>query len=614
MKKKIILAVLMVAMLVCLFAISVSASDLAYDRVYTIDGVEYPLWEQDADGNYHPLMWYQDGDKLSYVYADNTDKTKAPYVTYSAYTQDTSREMQNFNITDANGNTFNGKSTVVIANLHNVYVKAGDTNQITHLHKNAFNGSTVLKAVYIPESIVYLGWYGSSSNFVAFQDCKALEYAEIAPSATLTAISPNTFLNCTALKAISLPNSIKTLDQVSFASCTSLQAVYLSSNLETFVYNGWNKGAFYNCANLYFVNEPFTIDNIQTDMPKKPDIYYFPAGLSALGDCFRGCMNINDTLVFGDKLLVVDSTIFTATGSKGDVKTSVFTGNMTKFYLGEGFDATWNFVFTNTTDESIFSTRTDRAFGNSYGYLCKTDRRVLFNYGVKWSDGTEHFVDVRKSEFVNATCTTDEVATTYCFCGAKIGTTSNEGTALGHEYDLMKGAVKSKVEYANYLATGMLYTKCARCTECQTSDVNPIIADFKGFSVRNDGDGITFGYTFDKDAIKEFEEVNKTTLSFGFVAGVKAFLGDKMILDEGAANVINATVDKSYTAADFVLRGNWDREVTVNQETVNVKNVEFYMAGYMILNGEVIYLNLDGSSQNAGVITFAECDAPEETE
>ena len=37
------------------------------------------------------------------------------------------------------------------------------------------------------------------------------------------------------------------------------------------------------------------------------------------------------------------------------------------------------------------------------------------------------------------------------------------------------------------------------------------------------------------------------------------------------------------------------------------------MAGYMLVNGSVVYLNADGSSANAGVITFEGCDQPETT-
>jgi hypothetical protein len=120
----------------------------------------------------------------------------------------------------------------------------------------------------------------------------------------------------------------------------------------------------------------------------------------------------------------------------------------------------------------------------------------------------------------------------------------------------------------------------------------------------------------DKDAIKEFEEVNQTTLSFGFVAGVKAFLGDKNPLDEGA-NVVNVAVDKTYTAADFVLRGNWDRMVDLDGDKTaetDVKKVEFYMAGYMFVNGSAVYLNANGSSASADVTTFAEYDKLEEPE
>ena len=612
MKKKILLAVLMVAMLVCLFAISVGASDLAYDRVYTVNGVEYPLWEQDAEGNYHPLMWYQDGDKLSKVYADNTDSTKAPYVSYTKYVDSGTKEIKTVTITDATGKTFGGKETVVIANLHNIYLKAGDNSQITLMNKTAFGGSTVLKAIYIPESIKTMGW-GSNDNFVPFASCKALEYVEIAPSAVIETIGPNSFLNCTSLKAVSLPDGVTKLGQISFSGCTSLQAVYLPKSLEVCEYNGWDKGAFYNCSSAYLVNEPFVIENIATDIPSKPDIYYFPPNFSSIGDAFRNWSNINDTIVFGEKLLVVDGNGFTNTGVEGQNKTAVFTGEMTNFYLGDGIALKWNFVFTNTTDESIFSTRSDRGYAGSTGYLCKSNRIVKFGYGVKFEDGTTHFVDIRKSEVIGATCTTNEIATTYCFCGAKMGTSEVENTKLGHEYDLEKGAVKLNIEYTNYLANGTLYTQCARCEECQESEASPIISDFKGFSSSEKGDGVTFGYVVDYDALSEYVKLNGKNVELGFVVALQSnSANDAPDLNAETsitAKVVTWTTDDEanlsvvkYTGADFIIRGDW----TGHENTV------FCMAGYLIDGEDVSYLNYGSSGDKADTFYYAQFLAIEE--
>ena len=140
--------------------------------------------------------------------------------------------------------------------------------------------------------------------------------------------------------------------------------------------------------------------------------------------------------------------------------------------------------------------------------------------------------------------------------------------------------------------------------------VQPIIDDFKGFSVNYDGDGITFGYVYNEDAIKEFEEINNTTIEFGFALGIKALLGDKMPLDEGIENgIVKAVADTDkYTAVDFVLRGIWDKTVTINDAEISLKDVEFYMAGYIITNGVTVYLNSNGSSNSADTITFAQCN------
>ena len=72
-----------------------------------------------------------------------------------------------------------------------------------------------------------------------------------------------------------------------------------------------------------------------------------------------------------------------------------------------------------------------------------------------------------------------------------------------------------------------------------------------------------------------------------------------------------------YTGADFILRGTWDKMVDLDgDETAetDVKNVEFYMAGYILVNGAVTYLNYGASGATADTVTFNTCNKQETPE
>ena len=180
----------------------------------------------------------------------------------------------------------------------------------------------------------------------------------------------------------------------------------------------------------------------------------------------------------------------------------------------------------------------------------------------------------------------------------------------------------TSIEYTNYLASGTKTLACqnAGCEHNLTpfvTSASPIITDFKGFSVSEDGDAITFGYTFDNDAIAEFEKYNGK-IELGFVVAVKALLGDSAPLTSNGSvasgNVVKATVtdeEIAYTGADFILRGDWNRSVVIGEESVDIKDVEFYMAGYLVVGGNATYLNALSSGTSADVVTFNACNTPE---
>jgi hypothetical protein len=173
----------------------------------------------------------------------------------------------------------------------------------------------------------------------------------------------------------------------------------------------------------------------------------------------------------------------------------------------------------------------------------------------------------------------------------------------------------TSIVYANYLANGTKTMTCQNegCTHKTApvvSSVNPIITEFKGFSVSENGEAITFGYSFDNEAIKEFEAVNGK-IELGFVVAVKAFAGSDAYTSDKSIKATVTNDEIPYTGADFVLRGDWDRDVKIGEETLDIKNVEFYMAGYILVNDAVTYLNYGASGDTADTVTFANANSTE---
>ncbi|MBR2024455.1 MAG: leucine-rich repeat domain-containing protein [Clostridia bacterium] len=516
----------------------------------------------------------------------------------------------------------------------------------------------------------------TSTSYGIFRDCTSLK-AICLPDGMVT-IPDQAFANCTSLTAVYLPARVEVIkgnkdDGPAFGGTKSENACnYLFFTNEKFSVRDEN-GNFYTAETFeipekptvyYFPSTlkaicgPGNANNNPVDengmkksgtgnndkgimhCPNLNSILVLPEGFTGYADQSSGNAIIDenqrgDTLTTG---------LLTNCSSKDNPITLVFLGKIDRVSLDrkDGNTKYTTYVFANEANTGFDDTLVGSSYNTSTEYKNQDEMYVIFCHanngaGAKYKvtfkgsdtdkkypvlvaelqDGATHIIEPNATAIVsNPTCTLGTVMNTFCFCGNAIDTNKEiVGTALGHEYDLAKGAVKSNIEYTNYLANGTLYTQCARCEECQKSEVNPLIADFKGFSVNYDGDGITFGYVFDDEAIKEFETVNKTTLEFGFVAGVKEFIGDKNPLDEGATNVVSTAIDSSeYSAADFVLRGDWDRNVTIGEAEVNVKDVEFYMAGYMTFGDTVVYLNASGSSNSAASVTFAQFDVPEAVE
>ena len=330
-----------------------------------------------------------------------------------------------------------------------------------------FDNCAMLKAVKMPDTLTTL-----SGDAALFNSCPSLEYVQFSKNLTGT-IYKSMFENCTSLKAISFPDGVTKIDYKALRNCTSLEAVYLPSGLEELgsVNTGASDwGVFYQSSKVYLVNEPFNVfdgDKLVENfvMPQKPEVYYMPSGMTALGNsAFQNCSNLNKYIVFPTGITSVgecsQGAFFKASSSTNPV-TFVFLGDMTSIRIRQNDNASSNmsFIFANPNDtgitsmEFIIGSANNAYMTNTYAYFCASNTVYDLStfkaanatvYTVTEDDYTKtvntaetqpHFRSPRNDQKTPATCVTPELSLTFCFCGTPMGT-QETAPALGHAKDL----------------------------------------------------------------------------------------------------------------------------------------------------------------------------------
>jgi len=101
----------------------------------------------------------------------------------------------------------------------------GTYYKVTGIEDNAFQDCTNLQSVSIPDTVTYIGRFGS-----VFWGCRYLTTVKL-PN-TITEILPSTFHGCKAMTSITIPTSVKTLGNFAFRDCYSLNLDVPSSVTE----------------------------------------------------------------------------------------------------------------------------------------------------------------------------------------------------------------------------------------------------------------------------------------------------------------------------------------------------------------------------------------------
>ena len=452
------------------------------------------------------------------------------------------------------------------------------------------------------------------------------------------------------LVAVCLPEGMVEVNNRAFASCDNLTAFYMPNSIQRLSSNGGGQGSFCDSKKMYFVQERFTVNqclvNGEVDLsklvlPEKPEIYYMPTSLTTFtghiysndtwsnATVFRNCTSLNNVLVFPESFTVmVTMRPFEGMGTETSPKTLVFTGNMTQMTLPHQAKYI-NYVFANANDTDFDDLGIIRTTGNSNekgssAYFCSTGMRydlaisgrqgsdtdptteeniakinatIAAIHATGVADESCHVRDKNKDKTSDATCTENEKAKTFCFCGFEMNVVEKENTALGH--DDTDAVVIMYFANNNYFENATSEYTCKRCEEAIKSEIaNSALFTKKGITVPENEKttSICHAITVNNKAIEDYNAYlgESNAIKYGVVVGKATASGTP----------VNAQGTSSGDAIVVGFDGTDYSHIQAKITNVPDENTGLYCSAYVIDAGTVTYLYEGSASTTAQVISL----------
>lgn len=469
MKSKILLAVFM-CLLVCLLAVSVSATVTTYDDEYA------KLNKQIIKYNENELAVFDDGFVCpsSYIFADSESFT-TDYSFLLAMTGKTYTDANVVELCVPEGVTSGGyfKNDSNFTKL----VKLDTGKTLTKTNGDFWHNQTLKRVVF------GTGFTNEGLSQYFFNGTK-VEYVIFSDNSQMTTLPAQFFGSHTTLKGIYLGNTITKIGSGTFQNMGSSNVFLMNTPSDT------------EPSQVYFFKAAITEGNfygLKTNATTKA--WVFPKGVNGVGNDW----NI-DSMSNPPKNLVFLT----------DAQSGVTVYNT----IGSTKLNTMNIYFPNM-DSS-----------NASSISCSANTTVFFGdskkitYNGSWGEAVdmsaaEHIYNPQADVNREASCSQGGLVATYCFCGNSL--TSEETAALGHlPYDN-----PFEIVYLNgFLKKGESHFYCNRegCKEIAIEEVNPVLTA-RGYSVTEASSGlsmsITSGFALNKAELENYESVNGKFLKMG---------------------------------------------------------------------------------------------------
>jgi len=571
MKKKILLFSLMVAILVCAFAICVSAEDniIKLDKLPTLDEIHanreayvstIDALETFADGKTN----YKELDPDSVVVLSDLAETPTYYV-YPCYYfirssyYSVAGNLSNFNgaiaaadetafagYTATGGSWGNGDCDYVIRLEFPKYV-----TQIAGQYK--FEGSANIKEIYFPvyttideetgleKTVPYCNTISGQNLFGNCPKLEVMHNQRYLPKELFQGNNAG-FSGCRSLKEIYIPEGVTSLTQGFFQNCSSLKEIILPNSLVSV-----GKAAFSGCTSL--------------------ETFSFGAGFRALArvnndyETLNGCSSLKYVYMPVGFLTAIQ-------GAKANDYKHIFNN------LGS---AKVTFFFTGTEEEAaqikelMASTNNNPNLGNAIieKYNEQTD---YTNYGA-----------IKDSNVI---------VYGYNLCDAFYGSDHDEKAP----YNAFKGD--------KYITDYCTFEESSRCPKIIETKLNGPLFTSKGYSKSDDA--FMFDMKVDFEAMAEYEALGGTAPSYGLVVSANATINELIGLD-------GEVTDTSVLKVNFNEGIYNNVQVRLNNITTDIsKAIKVHVCAYIIDGESVAYVGEGKATTTSTMICYNDIQGEED--
>ena len=544
MKKKILLIASMIAVVACLFAISVSAENKII-KLNTCPTLEEIHANRDA---YVSHLDAFDGDSLgeqdsqSVVVLSDLAETPTYYVFPSYYYMRTTNNTVWGYLTKLNEAIAAADSTA-FANYSGIgdgwsaggckhLIRYEVPTYVTSITgKSKFEGDANLLEVYFPTHIITdeetgeekeVAYVTSISGQNLFSSCAKLEYvhnSEFLP-AGLVVGNQDGFAGCKSLKEIKIPSTATSIGLRCFNGCESLKEVVLPNSVTTVL-----KGAFANCYAL--------------------EKFVFGAGFKTFSrvnadyETLQGCTNL--------KYVYFPATFADSIEAKANDYKSIFSDCKNKV------------TFFVTADQSKAQEIFDKFDATNSNPAIEKAKLVAFDPNVDYTTYAE-------------TLGYNIIVYNYSACEAFYNGEHDVAENYTLEYvgeRLLSAAVKSKA--------------CSKCIfKVDRTDLAPLFESL-GYSSYVDGT-ITQGYKMNSDLLGDYEDV-LGDITYGVIAAA-----DKRADDEREGGVDIFSLEK-YLSHDLGKSPYDHFDIKIGGITEEYINTYLFFCAYVKIGEEIYYIN-----------------------